>query len=142
MDVIFEPTQQHHLRYLPKEALPRLCEDTKGVTAIDPKRGPVAISLIDTWTENSCQIHMWIGNRMVLRHGFLEEVFGFIFGEDSGRNMTIGAFSSDNDKMLAFSKHVGFKEIARIPDAVEVGVDSVLTVMTKQDCRWIEHGHF
>jgi hypothetical protein len=32
---------------------------------------------MDSWTDNSVQIHIWIANPLILKHGFAEEVFGF-----------------------------------------------------------------
>jgi hypothetical protein len=139
MDVIFVPTTKAHARYLPENATPRHCEDTRGITALDPKKGPLGICLMDTWTINSVFIHIWIDNPIILRKGFLEEIFGFIFGEDSGRKMVVGLTPSDNKKALKFIDHVGMKEIYRIPDSFSDGVDAVMTLMKKEDCRWIEH---
>ena len=135
----FIATEAHHLRYIPADALPRLCADTKGITVLNEK-GPQAICLMDTWSVNSCHIHIWIGNPMVLRHGFLEEIFGFVFGETSGRKMVIGVTPSDNAKSLKFNKHVGMQEVCCIHDAFSDGIHAVVTTMTKSECRWIDHG--
>lgn len=138
--MIFVPTEKHHLRYMPDDAIPRECIDTRGITAIDPKRGPQAICLLDSWTENSCQIHIWIGNPVVIKYGFLHEIFGFVFSDESGRKVVIGSTPSNNAKALKFIKHVGMEEIARVPDVYSDGVDAVLTMMRKEHCRWITHG--
>jgi|TARA_R110000824_G_scaffold46077_3_gene132840 hypothetical protein len=139
MDVEFVPTDARHMRFLPEGATPRWCEDTRGITALDPKKGPLGICLMDTWTTNSVQIHIWIGNPMIIKRGFLNEIFGFIFGKDSGRKMVMGITPSDNKKALKFIAHVGMKEIHRVPDGFSDGIDAVITLMKKDDCRWIEH---
>jgi ribosomal protein S18 acetylase RimI-like enzyme len=72
---------------------------------------------------------------MVLRHGFQEEVFRFVFG--SGRKVIIGRTPSDNEKALKFNRHMGFEEIARIPDAYEEGIDCVITQLRKDNCKWL-----
>jgi len=141
MDVIFVPTEQAHIRYIPEKAVPRMCEDTRGITALDPKKGPLAISLMDSWTTNSVQIHMWIGSPLVIRHGFLQEVFGFVFGDESGRKIAVGMMPSDNKEVLKFSSHIGMKELYRVPDVYDDGIDAVISVMKKDNCRWIEHGN-
>lgn len=133
----FIPTAPHHLRYIPPDAIPRMCADTRGITAIS-EQGPQAIAMFDTWSPNSCQMHIWIGSPMVIRRGFLQEVFGFVFG--SGRTVAIGSTPSDNEKALKFNKHIGFREIFRIPDAFDIGIDAVVVTMTKSECRWIDHG--
>lgn len=139
MEVDFVATEPHHVRYIPSDALPRMCADTKGITAIT-KEGPIAICLFDTWSKNSCHIHIWIENALAIRHGFLHEIFGYVFGDESGRKLVIGVTPSDNEKALKFNKHVGMQELTRVPDAFEDGVDAVVTTMNKRDCRWIDHG--
>lgn len=67
---------------------------------------------------------------MVLRHGYAEEVFGFVFG--SGRIKIIGQTPSNNAKALKFIKHIGFEEIFRVKDAFDMGVDIVVTELTKE----------
>jgi len=138
VNIQFIATESHHIKYIPADALPRLCADTKGITAVGPD-GPMGICLFDTWTANSCQIHIWIDNPVIIKHGFLHEIFGFVFGESSGRTMVVGFTPSDNPKALKFINHVGLKEITRIPDVYGDGIDAVLTTLTKQDCRWINH---
>jgi hypothetical protein len=140
MEVTFVPTERHHIKYIPKDALPRECADSRGITALNPKTGPLGICLFDTWTANSCQIHIWIDNPVIIKYGFLTEIFNFVFSEESGRKLVVGFTPSDNPKALKFIKHVGLKEITRIPDVYGDGIDAVLTTLTKQDCRWINHG--
>tara|TARA_R110001606_G_scaffold73033_2_gene168264 strand:- start:1352 stop:1804 length:453 start_codon:yes stop_codon:yes gene_type:complete len=140
MDVVFVPTDPTHIRYMPDHAVPRMCEDTRGITALDVKKGPLGISLMDSWSENSVQIHMWIGNPLIIRYGFLQEVFGFVFSEESGRTIAMGMMPSDNRKVLNFSAHIGMEEVCRVPDIYADGIDSVISVMKKENCRWIENG--
>jgi hypothetical protein len=137
MEVTFVPTERHHIKYIPKDALPRECADSRGITALNPKTGPLGICLFDTWTANSCQIHIWIDNPVIIKYGFLTEIFDFVFSEESGRKLVVGFTPSDNPKALKFIKHVGLEEITRIPNVYGDGIDAVLTTLTKQDCRWI-----
>ena len=122
------------------EARPNICEDTKGITALDGDNVPQAVCVFDSWSHNSCIIHIWINNPFVLKHGFAEEVFNFVFSEESGRTKIIGITPSDNLKALRFIKHIGFKEIFRISDGCEVGVDFVVTEMNKDKCRYYNNG--
>ena len=122
------------------ESRPNICEDTKGITALDGDNVPQAVCVFDGWSPNSCIIHIWINNPFVLKHGFAEEVFNFVFSEESGRTKIIGITPSDNLKALRFIKHIGFKEIFRISDGCEVGVDFVVTEMNKDKCRYYNNG--
>lgn len=132
----FIALEKSHLDYM-GEARPNICEDTRGITAIIDGK-PVAVCVFDNWSHNSCMIHIWIENPFVLRHGFAEEVFNFVF--NSGRTKIIGITPSENLKALKFIKNIGFVEIGRIKDGSKVGVDYVLTEMTKDKCRYLQEG--
>ena len=122
------------------ESRPNICEDTKGITALDGDNVPQAVCVFDSWSPNSCIIHIWINNPFVLKHGFAEEIFNYVFSEESGRTKIIGITPSDNLKALRFIKHIGFKEVFRISDGCEVGVDFVVTEMNKDKCRYYNNG--
>jgi RimJ/RimL family protein N-acetyltransferase len=134
--VIFTAMTPNMWEHIPDEARPRRCEDTKGIVAIDDGR-LCAIAILDTWTANSCQIHIWIDNPLVLKHGFAEEVFEFIFTQGK-REVVIGVTPENNTRALKFIKHIGFEEIGRIPEGHEKGVDFILTVMRKSNCKWLK----
>ena len=135
--MIFTALQPNMWDSIPDSARPRRCEDTKGIAAINDGK-IVAISVFDSWTVNSCMIHIWIDNPLVLKHGFAEEIFEYLFSDVSGREVVIGCTPANNEKALKFIKHIGFKEIGRIPDGYERGVDFVLTTMRKETCRWLK----
>lgn len=130
--VAYNPIE--HRGYMPIEARPRVCEDTRGIVAI--KDGvPVAICVLDSWTTTLCEIHIWIANPMVLRRGFQQEVFGYVFGE-ADRLKIIGKTPSNNEKALKFIKHMGFQEIFRVKDGYDVGVDIVVSEINRDDCEY------
>ena len=132
----FTALHPRDLGYMPQNARPNMCEDTKGIIAWGDDDIPVAVCVLDTWSFNSCQIHIWIENAFVLKHGFAEEVFNYVFNT-SGRNMIIGVTPSDNPKALKFIKHIGFVELFRIKDGHQQGVDYVVTEIRKEKCRYI-----
>ncbi len=133
------PLEFHHMKMIPLDARPNLCEDTRGIVAAKIGSGePGAICVLDNWSPNSCQIHIWIGNPMALRgHYFFKEVFRFIFSEESGRTKVIGITPSDNLKALKFNAHAGMREIFRLKDGCAIGVDFVVTEMNKSECKWL-----
>lgn len=114
------------------------CEDSTGVIMVDDNDNMVAACVMDSWTDTSCNLHIMIKNPMVLRHGFLEEIFWFVF-EEQGRSMVWGFTPADNGRALKFNKHVGMEEQYRMKDAYKEGVDYVVTRMLKEDCRWVEN---
>ena len=50
-------------------------------------------------------------------------------------NCVIGIVSSDNAKALRFDKHLGFREVTRIPNACP-DADMVILTLNKEDARY------
>ncbi len=140
MNLVFVPLNEMLYSRIPEEYRPRLCVDSRGVMAVDMETHELQAAMIaDSWSLNSCQTHIYIGNPFVLRHGFVEEVFGFVFGDDSGRELIIGVTPANNHKALKFIERVGFVEHSRIKDGFKKGVDYVMTLCHKKDCKYISH---
>ena len=136
--MIFRAATPYDLRAMPEDARPLVVQDTRGITA--EHDGKIqAVCIFDSWSPNSCMIHIWIANPFVLKHGFAEEVFKFVF--DSGRELIIGNTPSDNPKALKFIKNIGFKEVFRVKDGFAIGVDYVITEMRKSECRYLKEAH-
>ena len=125
-----------YIALLPENSRPCMTEDTKGISAWDEDGNPLAVCVLDSWSWNSCQIHIWIENAFVLKHGFAQEVFNYVFNTCE-RNLIIGVTPADNPKALKFIRHIGFEEIYRIKDGYKVGVDYVVTQIRKENCRYI-----
>lgn len=117
------------------EASPVLCQDTDGIVAV---RGDqlLAAAIFDSFSANSCLAHIVVKDPMVLRHGFLETGFRFVF-EFKNRGLMTGLTPADNEAALRFNKKIGFREVYRIPEGYRVGIDYVLQEMRKDECRWL-----
>ena len=116
----------------------RLCEDTKGIIAIDVEtNAPIAVCVMDGWTYTSVQVHFAIMRKMVLRHGFLEEVADFVFNK-CGKDLMIGLVPGNNELALKMDSHIGFTEAYRVKDGFDKGVDYCILELRKEDCRWLE----
>jgi hypothetical protein len=137
--VKFFPLKLPDLGNIPQAARPTPMADTKGITAVDDGGNVAAICTVDSWSPNSCQMHLWIGNPMVLRRRFREEVFNYVFIK-CGRQKVICVMPGNNKAILNFNRKMGFTELFRIKDGHEVGVDFVITELNKEDCRYIDHG--
>jgi hypothetical protein len=133
----FDCVNEHCWGWINNKLLIAQTTQTTGVVAYKDDV-PVAACVLDNWTESSCNIHIIIENPIVLRHGFLEEVFEFVFGFRK-KLMVWGFTPSDNHKALKFNKHVGMVEQFRMKDASSQGVDLVVTRMHRDDCRWLQN---
>lgn len=114
----------------------KLCEDTKGILAVNDEGKVVAAVVFDSWSNTSVQAHIWIENVFAIRHGLLREAARYAF-EEAGCLVMIGVVPGNNAKALKFDKHIGFTEVARIKDGFDVGVDYHILEMRKEDCPWL-----
>lgn len=132
----FVPVGPDNWDWIYSELLLSWSNQTTGVVAVKDD-DPAAACIMDNWTENGCNIHIIITNPMVLRHGFLEEAFDYIFNVRDKR-MVWGFTPSNNEAALKFIEHAGMQEQFRMENASSDGVDFVVTRMLKEDCRWLQ----
>ncbi len=112
-----------------------LVSDTTGIV-VEQDGEIVAMCIANTWTHNSCIVHLAIDNPLVLRGDFPTVLANYLFNE-AGRGVVLTTIASDNRRALKLCKHLGFEEVARIKDAVDTGIDTVLLQMRKENCQWL-----
>lgn len=134
--VKIRPLESCDWPWVQSQARPILCEDTQGVVAVRGDR-LVAAAVFDSWSPNSCLAHIAMEDPMVLRWGLLKWAFRLVFVYNN-RNLVTGLTPADNEKALRFNKHIGFREVYRVPEGYKPGVDYVLQEMTKAECRWLD----
>jgi RimJ/RimL family protein N-acetyltransferase len=110
------------------------CEDTDGIMAIDlDTNTTVGACIMDNWTANSVQCHFMLTTPLVLKHGFLDLCFDFMFNI-MGVSRVYGMVPANNDKAVKFNTHIGFTEKARMDEAFEKGVDYLLMELKQENC--------
>lgn len=115
-----------------------LCSDMKGVVAYDEKNGGIlGMCVADSFGSDNCNVHLAIDSPLILRRGFLSGLANWLFYHE-GRKRVFGLVPSNNAKAIKFNEHIGFQEVARVPDAVCDGVDYIVYRMDAKDCRWLE----
>ena len=112
-------------------------EDIKGILAWDTKNKTFAAGVIfEDWTYSSVQVHQWVENAVVLRHGLYNEVVRYAMGV-AGMLKLIGIVPEDNAAALKLNQHIGFREVCRIKDGFKPGVASVILEADREDLsRW------
>ena len=111
----------------------------RGISARSERGTLLAVIGFDHWTPSSAQIHSWISNPMALReHILTREVFKYIFVQ-SNRSVVFGVTPAHLSRALSLNKRIGLKEIYRVKDGWDLGVDMVIQEMRKETCGWIEH---
>jgi len=108
---------------------------TTGVVAYDNKAEICAVFVCDGFTADACGVHLAIDNPFVLRHRFLEECLGYIFGQ-RGRKRCFGTVPANNRKALKFNTNIGFRQVNRIADGYATGVDLIIMRMDADNNRW------
>jgi len=129
-------TTQSEWDWMESRAKPIRCEDSQGVVAYDGDEIQAAV-VADSFTVDACSVHIAIDNPLVIKHGFLREVFRHLF-LTCARERLFGLVPESNEKAIKFDTHIGFKEVNRIKDGYNKGTDYLLLRMDKSDCRWLE----
>lgn len=114
-----------------------LCADTKGIVAVNEQGAILAAAVFDNWTKTNCCIHIAIESPIVIRSGFCHAICDYVFNQ-TGRIMLTGMTPANNPRALRFILHAGMKEILRVKDGFDIGVDYVITQMRKDECRWLD----
>ena len=114
-----------------------LCEDSFGIVAKDEEGEIQAMCMADTFSVDACCVHLAIDNPYVLKYGFFQEVAQLLFIQKK-RERLFGLVPDNNEKAIKLDKHIGFKEVTRIPDALMDGIGYIVMRMDKNDCRWLE----
>jgi len=135
--IYFRPlTEPEEWSWINERAHPIACADSQGIVAYD-KRGIQAICIADSFTVDACSVHFAIDSPFVIRAGFFNEICRHLFIA-CGRKRIFGLVPAHNEKALKLDLHIGFREVARIPDAYAEGIDYIVIRMDRDDCRWLD----
>ena len=93
-----------------------------------------AVVLYCGFVGKSCQIHIASTGSHWATRDFLRATFDYPFNK-LGLKVILGTVAGNNEKALKLDRHLGFKEVAMIPDAHEQG-DLVIFEMRPEFCRW------
>ncbi len=130
--VAFSPFK--HLDYVRRVTDVSISSDTGGIVAEDDYGVPCAVVLFDQWSVSSVVAHVTIEKPMALRK-LHKEVFRYIFG-DCDKQIIFGFTPANNAAARKFNEHLGFEEIGRLPDAIDIGIDVIIYRMLRSKCRY------
>jgi hypothetical protein len=130
-------TEQLEWDWVWKRAYPMQVKDSQGIVAYEDTTGEIAgVVIMDSWTKSGCQTHFAIDNPMCIRAGLFREVAMHIH-VTCGRKYIFGLIPANNDAAHKFDLKMGFKEVARVPDGYEEGVDYIVVRMSREENRWL-----
>jgi RimJ/RimL family protein N-acetyltransferase len=127
-----------HYGWIAKKIGLRPSSEFRALEAVD---GNEIVGMVgyDSWTPNACSMHVAIERPIAVRR-LIRPAFGLVFDprpRGAGLGVVFGTVMSNNEKALAFDRSLGFREVTRLRDAWEVGVDMVLLEMRRDACRWL-----
>jgi hypothetical protein len=134
--VIFRPmTSKADWLWFKQRTSVILCEDSEAIIAED-EHGIAGMVVFDTWTPSSVNVHMAIDRPACIRAGLFREVSVHAYIR-RGKKRMFGLVPSNNERARRMDEKIGFTEVARVPDAVDDGVDYIVMRLDKENCKWL-----
>lgn len=109
-------------------------QDARGIIAIDSRGAPIAGCVLQRWLPTSVEIHHVLVKPVALRHGWLETLAEASLGND--RLTVYSLVSEGRERAIKFDKHIGFKEVGRIPDGDTPGVDLLVLAVQRHEFKY------
>jgi|TARA_R110000787_G_scaffold62155_1_gene140750 hypothetical protein len=136
--IMFKPlTTQAEWEWVKARAHPMQVDDSQGIVAYEDTTGEIGgIVIMDSWTPSGCQTHFAIDNPICIRRGLFREVALHIHVAHN-RRYIFGLIPANNKKAHQFDLKMGFKEVARIPEGFDIGVDYIVVRLAKEENRWL-----
>lgn len=107
--------------------------DMMGIVAYDNNLKIMGLTTFDHWTDSSVFGHIKVTNPMCLKTGGLvDETMRYVF-EVTERENFLGLVPANEHKAVAFEKKIGFKELYRIPNGFQIGVDMIIMRMLRDE---------
>lgn len=102
----------------------------------DPAHVSVAVAY-DCFVGKTCCMHAVIPRPEAVTRAIVQETFAFPFNT-CGCEAVLGLVEATNKEALRFDRHLGFKEVHRIPHGGREA-DLIVLQMLRADCRWLRH---
>ena len=92
--------------------------------------------LYTRFTACSCFGHLAAFTRPWGNRDFLWVCFDYPFNQ-VGLQRIFGTVPEYNERALALNRHLGFREVARIPGVHRDGEAEIVLALERSDCRWL-----
>jgi RimJ/RimL family protein N-acetyltransferase len=81
-----------------------------------------------------CNIHVaGIGNWM--SRNLIKNAFHFPFVQRGVRHI-FATIAVNNPRSLRLNRRLGFRDILRIPDGYDIGIDTIVLKLSSEECKW------
>lgn len=137
--MIIKPLQTaEEWQWFKKRTSVLLGEDTTGVVARDDKRIH-GVVVFDTFTPVAVNSHIALDTPWPSKYGLFEAVAEFAF-VTAGKQRMFGLVPSNNERAIRLNRHIGYEEVARVPNTLGEGIDTVVMCIEKHNAtRWLRN---
>ena len=125
----------HEFQWLVERAGCDITTGFKAIKVVDEKGKIHGMVGYGNWTANAVVLTIALDNPAALRE-VLKWGFRYPF-EQCGRGIALAMVRGKNKRSLSLCNKVGFREVYRVKDGIEVGEDMVMFQMRREDCRYI-----
>jgi RimJ/RimL family protein N-acetyltransferase len=112
--------------------------NTRGIVAIREDASIAGGIIMTNWSHNSVHVHVGAETPFVFKYGLHAEAARYIYNV-AQRDVILGFTPADNEKAIKLNKHLGLREIGRLPNAYKRGVDYVILCMRRDECSYLEN---
>lgn len=105
------------------------------ITRTDAKGNLLGGVFYNEYTRRSISMHVASLKPNWLNVDLLWVMFDYPFNQ-LGVEFVFGPIRSSNTEAIDFAKHIGFKEVTRIPEMFPDG-DLVILRMSRDECKWL-----
>jgi hypothetical protein len=110
-------------------------EGTNGIVAFNREtHRTLAVLVAQEWTYTSCTAHQVILNPLVIRHGWFQEIADWLF-DRANRIALYAPVPSNNERAIKFNEKLGFREVIRLKDAYDRGIDFVIMELRPENAN-------
>jgi RimJ/RimL family protein N-acetyltransferase len=134
--MIVQPMPPDHFPWFAERAGLAWSPGFQAIEAVDGKGRVRGMVGYDGWRPSAVCVHIALDDRLALKY-LLRPAFRIPF-LGWGANTLIGTVKSNNAAALELDLNLGFKEIGRVSDGWDFGVDMVILAMRRDECRWLK----
>lgn len=114
-------------------------DDFQAIGRLNSEGRLIGVVAFNGFCGNVCQVHLAGDGNWVSRE-FIKAVFNYVFNQ---LNLVaiVAPIAANNLRALKFDLHFGMKEVHRVKDGWEAGVDLIILQMLKSECKYLRPGN-
>ena len=135
--MIVQAAPEYHFYWLVERTSCAVSNRFHAIEAVNKNGTVLGMIGYDLWTKNSVQMHIALDSPVALK-ALIRPASEYPFLQ-AGRDIVHATIPENNLKSRALVMKAGYREVYRVKDGWDKGVDMILYEMRKHECRWIRH---